>query len=398
MHSFSLRREDLSRLRASELLIDVHQGQIDSPLKGSGNFAMRPTVNDIAREAGVSLATVDRVLNARPGVREKTIKAVNDAIARLGYVRDLTAANLARSRSYRMAAVLPDTESQFVQSLAHALTDAGQVAAMARIELTLVRFPAEDPHALAALLADLPDRGFAGVALMAPETPVLRDAVRGLRARGLPVVALVSDLPNTGRDHFVGIDNRAAGRTAGVLMGRFLGGGPGQVLVLGSSLLARDMVERRRGFDEVMLRDFPGIDVLQSLETHGSGRTLRQVVTEMLTNVPDARGIYAMGDGHRALTQVLEELGLSGKLTVICHELTPHARKALEGGDITAVITQNLGHLARSTLRVLRAKADNLPLDAGQEQIRIEIVLRENLPARPDVLVDAGSESTEAAA
>ncbi|MES2813521.1 MAG: LacI family DNA-binding transcriptional regulator, partial [Pseudomonadota bacterium] len=45
---------------------------------------MRPTVNDIAREAGVSLATVDRVLNARPGVREKTVTAVNDAIARLG--------------------------------------------------------------------------------------------------------------------------------------------------------------------------------------------------------------------------------------------------------------------------------------------------------------------------
>ena len=86
----------------------------------------------------------------------------------------------------------------------------------------------------------------------------------------MPVVALVSDLPNTGRDHFIGIDNRAAGRTAGVLMGRFLGGGPGQVLVLGQSLLARDMIERRRGFDEVMLRDFPDLEVLPSLETHGS--------------------------------------------------------------------------------------------------------------------------------
>ncbi len=344
---------------------------------------MRPTVNDIAREAGVSLATVDRVLNARPGVREKTVTAVNDAIARLGYVRDLTAANLARSRTYRMAAILPDTESQFIQSLAVALQEAGQAAATSRVELVLHRFPAEDPHALAALLAGMPGRGYAGVALMAPETPVLRDAVRSLRAKGVPVVALVSDLPTTGRDHFIGVDNRAAGRTAGVLMGRFLGT-TGQVLVLGSSLLARDMIERRRGFDEVLLRDFPAVEPLPSLETHGSSRLLRLAVAERLANTPGIRGIYAMGDGHRALTQVIGELGLSGKLTVICHELTPHSRQALSSGEITAVITQNLGHLARSTLRVLRAKADNLPLDEGQEQIRIEIVLRENLPAAAD--------------
>lgn len=345
---------------------------------------MRPTVNDIAREAGVSLATVDRVLNERPGVRDKTIRAVNDAIAKLGYVRDLAAANLARSRNYRMAVVLPDTESQFLQTLEAAMLDAGRVAATTRMEVRLHRFPAEDPHALATLLATLPGRGYAGVALMAPETPILRDAIRGLRVKGLPVVALVSDLPSTGRDHFIGIDNRAAGRTAGVLMGRYLGGGPGQVLVIGQSLLARDTIERRRGFDEVMQRDFPGVEALQTLESHGSSQTLRQIVAEMLTNAPRVRGIYAMGDGHRALTQTLADMGLSGKLTVICHELTPHARAALETGEISAVITQNLGHLARSTLRVLRAKADRVPLDESQEQIRIEIVIRENLPLAPD--------------
>lgn len=364
-------------------MIDVPQLPPNSDVENL-EPVLRPTVIDIAREAGVSLATVDRVLNARPGVREKTVRAVNEAISKLGYVRDLTAANLARGRSYKVAAVLPDTESQFIQYLAEALTEAGSMAATSRTELHLYRFPAEDPHALAALLGSLSDRNYVGVALMAQETPVLRDAVRGLRAKGIPTVALVSDLPNAGCDHFVGVDNRAAGRTAGVMIGRFLGGGPGQVMVLGQSLLARDMIERRRGFDEVMQRDFPGLEVLQSLETHGSPVTLRQVVAEMLTNAPQVCGIYAMGGGNRTLTQALADMGLSGKLTVICHELTPHVRAALIGGEVTAVITQNLGHLARSTLRVLRAKVDHQPLDEGQEQIRIEIVLRENLPALPD--------------
>ena len=246
---------------------------------------MRPTVIDIAREAGVSLATVDRVLNERPGVREKTILAVSDAITKLGYVRDLAAANLARQRNYRMAFVLPDTNSQFVQTLHAELATASLVAMAARTEIEVIRFPAEDPHALAALLVDLPDDGVSGVALMAPETPILRDAIKALRLRGVAVVALVSDLPNTERDRFVGIDNRAAGRTSAVLMGRFLGQGRQKVAVVAQSMLLRESVERRFGFDDVMGRDFPMIEVLPTLESHGSPDLLRQVVGELLGQV-----------------------------------------------------------------------------------------------------------------
>ena len=345
---------------------------------------MRPTVIDIAREAGVSLATVDRVLNERPGVREKTILAVSDAITKLGYVRDLAAANLARQRSYRMAFVLPDTESQFVQTLRAELKIASVVAIAARTEIEVIRFPAEDPHALAALLGDLSGRGFAGVALMAPETPVLRDAIRALRQGGIAVVALVSDLPNTERDRFVGIDNRAAGRTSAVLMGRFLRPGPQQVAVVAQSMLLREAVERRLGFDDVMGRDFPMVDVLPTLESHGSPDLLHRVVGEMLTHFPGVGGIYLVGSGHRALTQAIDDLGLTGRFVVIGHELTPHARDALVAGKMDAVITQNVGHLVRSALRVLRAKTDKSPIDAGQERLRIEIVMRENLPEGPE--------------
>jgi LacI family transcriptional regulator len=340
----------------------------------------RPTVIDIAREAGVSLATVDRVLNARPGVRAKTVTAVNEAISRLGYVRDIAAANLARGRSYRMAVVLPDSDSQFVETLTRAILDAADHAAASRIETRIFRFPAEDMHALAATLAAMPD-DTAGVALVAPETPVVRDAVRALRARGIAVVTLVSDLPATERDHFVGIDSRAAGRTAAVLMGRFLGAAPAQVLVLAPSMLLRDAIDRRLGFDEVMQAQFPQIEVLQTLETHGRADTLAQVLAEARRHAAALRGIYLLGSGHRALHAAVTAQGLRGRLTLVGHELTPFTRELLERGEMAAVVTQNLGHLARSAFRVLRAKADRAPLDAGQEALRIEIVIRENLPA-----------------
>ena len=338
----------------------------------------RPTVNDIAREAGVSLATVDRVLNDRPGVRARTVQAVQDAVTRLGYVRDMAAANLARQRSYAMVAALPDGDSQFLTVLEQALREAGATAALSRTELTILRYPAEDAHALAAALAALPDT-VSGVALMAPETPVVRDAVRALRARGIPVIALVSDLPNSERAHFIGIDSRAAGRTAGVLMGRFCGRSTGSILAIAQSMQLRDAVERRRGFDDVMLAQFPGLTVRPTLETHGSDTTLRAVVTEALRHAPDVAGLYLMGSGHRALSSTLADLGLTGRFTLIGHELTPHTRQALLSGHIDAIITQNMGHLARSALRVLRAKADHSAIDSAQEQLRIEILLAENL-------------------
>ena len=60
--------------------------------------------------------------------------------------------------------------------------------------------------------------------------------------------------------------------------------------------------------------------------------------------------------------------------------MTPYAREALHAGTMDAVITQNVGHVVRSALRVLRAKTDRVPINLSQEQIRIEIVIRENLP------------------
>jgi LacI family transcriptional regulator len=334
---------------------------------------MRPTVNDIARAAGVSLATVDRVLNARPGVRAQTVAAVNDAIARIGYVRDVAAANLARGRSYDLAFVLPDTAAQFVEGLVQRLQAEVRRAEQARTRISVHRFPAEDPHALAAILARLPAAGVDGVAIMAPETPVLRDAIRALSGAGVVVLALVSDLPNTGRDHFVGIDNRAAGRTAGVLMGRFLGG-RGRVAVVAQSMQLTEAVERRAGFDAVMLRDFPGVVPLPSVEAHGDPAVLQAA----LDSLGDVAGVYMVGAGVRALTRHLAARGRHP--VIIAHELTAHTRASLLSGEIAAVIAQNPGHLIRSAQRILRARIDGAPIDEAQEQIRIEIVISENLP------------------
>lgn len=340
----------------------------------------KPTVHDIAKVAGVSLATVDRVLNARPGVREKTVERVHAAVQSLGYVRDTYAASLARQKQYRFAFVLPEGDSQFVDTLKAALQEAAAALLADRVIVRVVPVQAQDPHSVVRALNSLSADHTDGVAIMAPETPQVRDAVARLKEAGLAVVALVSDLPTSGRDHFVGINSLSAGRTAGVLMGRFVGARRGKVLIVTNSMLARDSIERRLGFDAVMAESFANLTVLPSIESRDDPARMEAVVARALAIHRDLAGVYSMGPGNRALLHTLRASGRLSGLVVIAHELTPVTHRALLDDEIDAVITQNVGHLVRSALRVLRAKSDGVGIFESQERIRIDIVLKENLP------------------
>lgn len=339
----------------------------------------KPTVHDIAKEAGVSLATVDRVLNARPGVREQTISKVREAVVRLGYVRDTSAANLARQREYRFVFVLPEGPSQFVGTLRAALREASSSQVADRLQVRIVTIPPHDPHAIVRTLRSLNPARLDGVAIMAPETPQVRDAVARLKEEGLAVVALVSDLPNSSRDHFVGINSIAAGRTAALLMGRFIHSA-GEVLVATNSMRSRDSLERRLGFDQVISEDFAQLEVLPTVESYDDPGRMEAIILDVVRSRPRLSGIYSMGAGNTRIVEALRRSGQAGRLVVIAHELTPATRQALVHGEVTAVITQNVGHLVRSTLRVLRTLCDRMPIFEAQERIRIEIVVRENLP------------------
>lgn len=340
----------------------------------------RPTVHDVASVAGVSLATVDRVLNGRSGVRKETAKRVQAAIQELGYVRDTSAANLARKREYRFAVVLPRDSSQFVDTLQDALKEASESHIADRISVTVCSVLPEDPHAVArelhALRATKPD----GVAIMARETPQVRDAISRLKADGIAVAALISDLPSSERDYFVGVNSLSAGRTAALLMGRFVRPSVGKVLVITNSMVSRDSIDRRLGFDQVMLSEFEGLEVLPSVETHDDPGRAHAIIRQVVATHGDLVGVYSMGSGNRYLLDAIRQTGRLEELVYIGHELTPHTREALIAGDIDAVIAQNVGHLARSALRVLRAKCDEVAVFEPQERIRIDIVTRENLP------------------
>ncbi|WPE21294.1 LacI family DNA-binding transcriptional regulator [Shinella zoogloeoides] len=344
---------------------------------------MRPTVHDIADKAGVSLATVDRVLNDRPGVRSVTRARVEAAIAALGYVRDVAAANLAKSRVYPLVFILPEGDNPFMRGLEAEVRHAGLHSAAERTRLSVATVPAFDAAALAKAIDAAIAEDVSGIAAVAVDAPEVSAAIARAHEADIPVATLVSDLAGSGRDHFVGVDNIAAGRTAGSLMGRFLGGRPGPVAVLAGSMRVRDHGERLEGFLAAMSAMPEARAILPVLEGQDDPELSFSLIADCLANVPDLAGIYSLGAGNRGLLAALAERGRSD-LCVIVHELTGETRAALESGVVDAVLNQDAGHEVRSAIRVLRAKADGLPVNAAQERIRLDIFIKDNLPAGPD--------------
>lgn len=340
---------------------------------------VKPTVHDIAREAGVSLSTVDRVLNGRADVRPKNAERVKAAVEKLGYVRDTNAANLARQRRYRFVFVLPEGPNHFIETLAAAVEEASGAQVADRTDVGIVLVNAADPHGIVDKLKRLDLTQLDGVAIMVPETPQVRDAIAHIRSAGVYLVALVSDLPNSGCHYFAGIDNFSAGKTAGALLGKFLRNETGSILVATNSMVSRDSIERRFGLDQVLSRNFPDLKALPTIEFRDDPDRIRETLAHALKDHPDLKAVYSMGSGNAPMLDALRDLGGLGRLVVIAHDLTTVTRRALADGELDAVIAQNVGHLVRSALRVLRAKCDGRDIYEAQEKIRIEIIMRENL-------------------
>ena len=339
----------------------------------------RITRQDLARVAGVSSATVDRVLNERPGVRPETVQRVRAAVSQLGYQPSSVAAHLALKRSQRLQFILPSGTNTFMQMLAHAVEEAGNRLLPPGAHLALDRVDVFDPLSLARRIGDVAEAVDA-LAVVALDHPAVREAIDAVVSAGVAVVTLVSDAPSSRRSHYVGINNMAAGRTAGSLLGRFVGGRPGKVALLAGSTTLRDHAERQFGFEQVIRESFSHLTVLPLREGRDDHRINREIVGTLLDETPDLVGLYNIGAGNRGVSEALVASQRATDVVYVAHELTPYSRADLVSGVADALISQDCHHEARSAMRILMASLGGDDVIDSQERIRIDIFVGDNLP------------------
>ncbi len=336
---------------------------------------MRTTIADVAREAGVSTATVDRVLNGRVGVKSRTREKVMGAAARLGYVDGPPAPG--PDAPCRLDILLPGGTNSFMGMLAGHVEE--QAAARATdADIRLHRIEGFNPDALAAALDEIGEASD-GIAVIALDHPTVREAIRRLARAGKPVMTLVSDISQVPRIGYVGIDNRAAGRLAGHLLGRFMGPGRGKVALLAGSLSYRGHEEREMGFRHILAEEFPALEVVELREVRDDTDRAYGETRALLDRHADLGGIYNIGAGNRGIARALDEAGRSRDVVFIGHELTEHTRRFLLSGVMDAVIDQNPRVEAREAIERLLQAWRGTPAPAAPA-IRVQAIFRENIP------------------
>jgi LacI family transcriptional regulator len=349
---------------------------------GASRLPKRPTIADLAREAGVSVATVDRVLNRRHPVRGPTAGRVLEAAQRLGYhATNLLQARLRRPEVKRtFGFLLQKSASPFYRALAADLEAAARSALEVEGEAVVAYAEELDPRRIVEGMRSLADgagssrggRGVDALGLVSVDHPRVAEEIDRLRReRGIATFALLSDLSAPSRAGYVGLDARKAGRTAAWAITRLARrAGPAAIFVGSHRYLDHDLREMSlKTYLRELAPDFRLLEPVVDLEDPA---VAYDAALGLLKRNPDLVGIYSAGGGTAGIAQALRERGAAGggKVVFACNELTPESRSGLIDGVIDLVIATPTAALARRTVDAMieAAASGSAPPEATAAQ------------------------------
>jgi LacI family transcriptional regulator len=311
----------------------------------------KPTARDLATAAGVSLATVDRVLNNRGGVTEDKERRVLDWARKLRIDRAL---DRRAARTLRIAVLLQAPANPFHAAVQKGFEAANRDFPQYNLQFRIHHIDPARPSVTVELVGAISGH-CDGLVIVSPQNDDVAAALMAFGRGGKPVIALATDIRDAGRQAYVGPDNRKAGRVAGDLMGRLLGRDGGEIVVISGMLSMIGHEEREMGFRSVLRERYPQCKVSEVLESMERGERAGDLVFSALKSNPRIRGVYNASAGAQPVVDAMKALGKRDDVVFITHELTEDRRRLLREGMIDAIIDQDPALEVRTAVEALAA-------------------------------------------
>ena len=332
------------------------------------------TIKDVARLAGVSIGTVDRVVHNRGRVSRETKERVLAVIRETGYSPNLQASRLSKARRWRVAALFPRSEqdngfwASSLEGVSRANDEFGDLGMISRA-VHFDRYSDDDfRSAWKSIMKNKPD-----ALLLAPVLPESARDCLSEWPEDRPLILFDTPLPGVRPLTFVGQDAAACGSLGARLMSMAVDD-PEDIVAVQTIPSDYHINQRVEGFLDFFTGKKPDRYRLShgDLESECDG-----IFSDILRDHPGIRGIYVTNALVSSMAAESEKHGK--KLTIIGYDLTEPNRRFLNEGWIDFLISQRPAGQTYEGIRLLwrsLALGEKVPESV---YMPIDILTRENL-------------------
>lgn len=316
----------------------------------------RSGIHLLAKLANVSIGTVDRALHGRNGIKESTRQQILQLARQIGYTPNLAARALSVAKAgVRIGVCIPREIHFFYDQLwSGVLDEARRLAPLGvQFEYRPVRtLGEEDTKAFRGLLKT----GVDGIIVTAGNPKGLSPLIDDAEAKGVRVVCVSTDAPESKRSSIVCVEPWLNGCLAGELMGKFLPPNS-RVVVVAGMLTALDHRRKTEGFSDAFPRHCEGGKIVSVVEGHEDEDESFQKTFDLLGRRPILAGLYVNTVNCLPVCRALGARQLAGKVRLITTDLFAEMAPYFEKGTISASIYQQPYRQGQIAVRLM---ADHL--------------------------------------
>lgn len=300
------------------------------------------TIKEIAKLAGVSRGTVDRVLNGRPGVKPETEEQIRAIMEERGYRPNVAGKMLAaRKRKLRLAfLVVYGPQFVFFMDVLHAARDKAAELRELGVTVDFYLIRQFDGPYLTRTLREVEESAPDGIAALPLRTRPFVEFMERMAAKEVPTVFFNIDEDFAPRLCYVGCDYVRSGRVAAGLCSLCAQNGGEVGVATFEDTNSASFTARMGGFVAEMERYAPRL----KLANGGSPAIFHSgdasAVKKLLDEHPLLKVLYIVNQGDFSICRTVRKLAKERDLAIITNDLIPAQREMLKDGSISATISQ----------------------------------------------------------